>query len=114
MNKITTNSQLLTTEPKKTKTKQITRTGTESQIWRSSGRLTVGREKEENGGKDTGNKKRKWQVQNRQGDVKNSIGNEEAKEHICMILGHELSGEIAGGKGTTKGRGAKGEKLGQL
>ena len=31
-----------------------------------------------NGGKCTGNKKRKWQVQNRQGEVKNSIGNGEA------------------------------------
>ena len=37
-NKITTNSQLSTIEPKtktKTKTKQPTRTGTESQKWRS-------------------------------------------------------------------------------
>ena len=25
-------------------------------------------------------------------EVKNSIGNEEAKELICMINGHELSG----------------------
>ena len=38
--KMTTNSQLLTTEPKKQKqkqTKQTTRTGTESQKWRSHG-----------------------------------------------------------------------------
>ena len=36
---MTTNSQLSTTEPKKmkTKTKQTTRTVTESQIWRSHG-----------------------------------------------------------------------------
>ena len=33
----------------------------------------------DNGGKCTGNKKHNWQVQNRQGDVKNSIGNGEAK-----------------------------------
>ena len=42
--KMTTNSQLLTTEPK-TKQKQIkqtTRTGTESQKWRSQGGLSVG------------------------------------------------------------------------
>ena len=40
-NKMTTNSQLSTTEPKKTKTKtqQTTRTGTESQKWRSHGGL---------------------------------------------------------------------------
>ena len=35
----------------------------------------MGKGREENGGKDTGNKKHKWQVQNRQGEVKNSIGN---------------------------------------
>ena len=44
--KITTNSQLLTTEPKKKKpqkqTEQTTRTGTESQKWRSHGGLSVG------------------------------------------------------------------------
>ena len=40
--------------------------------------------------KGTGNKKHKWQVQNRQGEVKNSIGNGEAKELICMTHGHEL------------------------
>ena len=34
----------------------------------------------ENGGKDTGNKKHNWQVQNRQGKVKNSMGKGEAKE----------------------------------
>ena len=40
---MTTNSQLLTTTPKtKTKTKQTTRTGTESQKWRSHGGLSVG------------------------------------------------------------------------
>ena len=36
----------------------------------------------ENGGKDTGNKKHKWQVQNRQREVKNNIGNGETKELI--------------------------------
>ena len=43
--KITTNSQLSTTEPKKQKqkqTKQTTRTGTESQKWRSHGGLSTG------------------------------------------------------------------------
>ena len=45
----------------------------------------------EYGGKDTGNKKHKLQVQNRQGEVKNSIGNVEAKELKYMTHGHELS-----------------------
>ena len=52
MNSImTTNSQLSTTELKKKKTKQTTRTGTEPQKWRSQGGLSVGRQWEENGGK---------------------------------------------------------------
>ena len=41
--------------------------------------------------KGTGNKQHKWQVENRQGEGKNSIGNVEAKELICMTHGHELS-----------------------
>ena len=63
---MTTNSQLSTTEPKKNQkqyqkqTKQTTRTGTESQKWRSHGGLSVGRGRGENGGKGTGNKKHKW------------------------------------------------------
>ena len=58
--KMTIYSQLSTTEPKnKTKkTKQTTRTGTESQKSRSHGGLSAGRG--ENGGKRTGNKKHKW------------------------------------------------------
>ena len=44
--KMTTNSQLSIAESKKTKTKttkQTTRTGTESQKWRSDGGLPVGK-----------------------------------------------------------------------
>ena len=53
--KITTNSQLSTTEPKKQKqTKQTTRTGTESQKWRSHGGLSVGRQRERIGEKVQG------------------------------------------------------------
>ena len=40
--------------------------------------------------KGTGNKKHKRLVQNRQGKVKNSIGNGETKELICVTDGHEL------------------------
>ena len=48
--KITINSQLSTTEPKKQKqTKQTTRTGTESQKWRSHGGLSAGRQRGVNG-----------------------------------------------------------------
>ena len=65
--KMTTNSQLSITESKKQKqkqkqTKQTTRTGTESQKWRSHGGLSAGRVRgwEEKGGKCTGNKKHQW------------------------------------------------------
>ena len=37
-------------------------------------------------------------VQNRQGEVKNSIGNEEAKELICVAHGHELRGRLLDGR----------------
>ena len=60
--KMTTNSQLSANEPKKikertimkTKTKQTTRTGTESEKWRSHGGLSVGRGKMDNGEKVEG------------------------------------------------------------
>ena len=52
---MTTNSQLSTTDPKKQKqTKQTTRTGTESQKWRSHGGLSVGRQRERIGEKVQG------------------------------------------------------------
>ena len=60
---MTTNSQLSKTEHKTQKQKQIkqiTRTGTESQKWRSHGGLSVGMGRGENGGKGTGNKQHKW------------------------------------------------------
>ena len=47
------------------------------------------------GRKGTGNKHKCW-AQDRQGEVKNSIGSGEAKELICMTHGHELG---VGGKG---------------
>ena len=64
---MTTNSQLSTSEPKKikerkttkTKTKQITRTGTESEKWTSHGGFSVGRGRGGMGGKGTG-KKHNW------------------------------------------------------
>ena len=86
-----TNSQLSTTKPKKANNKQqTTGIGTESQKWRSHGGLSVGIGSGENEGKGTRNKKHKWQVQNRQGEVKNSMENGEAKELIPVTHGHEL------------------------
>ena len=63
MNSImTTNLQLnlKKTIPKQNQPKQTTRTGTESQKWRSHGGLSVGWRRGENGGQG---KKHKWQVQ---------------------------------------------------
>ena len=58
--KITINSQLSTTEPKKQKqTKQTTGTGTESQKWTSHGGLLEGWGGGRMG-KGTGSKKHKW------------------------------------------------------
>ena len=75
------NCKMTTNEPKK-QTKQTSRTGTESQKWRSCEGLAVGKGRRENGEKGTGNKKYKQQVQNRQGDVRDSMGNGKAEELI--------------------------------
>ena len=45
------------------------------------------------------------------GDVKNSIGNGEAKELTCMTHGHELRGGLLKGRGVPGG-GGKGGKIG--
>ena len=46
----------------------------------------------ERGGKGTDNKQHKLQVENRQGEGKNSVENVEAKELISVTHGHELQG----------------------
>ena len=48
-------------------------------------------------------------MQKRQGEVKNSIENGEAKELICMTHGHELRGELPEGMWGTWWKVAKGE-----
>ena len=64
-------------------------------------RVISGERKGENGEKGTANKKYKWSVQNRRGEVKNSMGNGKAKELICRTHGHELSwGNTGGREGT--------------
>ena len=64
-------------------------------------------------GKGTENKQHKWQVEYRQGEVKNSIGNVEAKELIYMTHGHELKAEC-GWEGVCRAERNKGEGMGQL
>ena len=58
--KMKRNLQLSITEPKKPKTKQTTRTVTESQKGRSHEGLSVAEWEGKRSGKDTGNKKHKW------------------------------------------------------
>ena len=54
--------------------------------------------------------------ENRQGVVKNSKGNREARELLCMMHGHELRGcgMLDGGGLQGRGRGKGRKKLGQL
>ena len=75
-------------------------------MWRGWGQV-------DNRGKCRGNKKHNWQVQNRQGEVKNSIGNGEAKELICTTQEHELREEMLVGWGC-RAEGNKGRRMGQL
>ena len=51
-----------------------------------------------------------WQVENRQGEVKISMENGEAKELICMTYRYELRCRIAAGREDAGWRGIKGRK----
>ena len=108
---MTTNSQLSTTKPKKNKNK-LSKQLEQEQNHRNGDHVEGywGEEWEKNGGKSTGNKKHKWQVQNRQGQVKNSIGNGEAEELICATHGYELRGGGVGGRRGAGQRGINGGK----
>ena len=107
---MTTNSQLSTTEPNKTKTKtkQTTRTGTEPEKQRSHGGLSAGSGRERMGEKVEGRRSinGKYKID---GEVKNSMGNGEAKEIIYMT--HEPRWGNDGGGGY-KVEGNKEEKFG--
>ena len=49
-------------------------------------------------------------MENRQGEGKNSVGNVEAKELICMTHGHELLGWNVGGREWAGWSGVRGGK----
>ena len=97
---MTANSQLLTTTPKTKREANYANSQNrkESQKQRSHGGLSAGEWERERGGKGTENKQHKWQVENRQGEGKNSVENVEAKELINMTHGHELQREKVGGR----------------
>ena len=63
-------------------------------------------------GNSAGIKKNNLWLQSRQEEVKNSIGNEEAKELICTIHGHELRGRDRWREGGYWVEGGKGGKIG--
>ena len=95
--KMATNSQLSTTESIKKKNpkqnKKLSKQLEQEQNHRNGDHMEgyhQGKGEEEKGGKGAGKKKHKWQVQNRQEEVKNSMGNGEAKELIYTTHGHEL------------------------
>ena len=70
----------------------------------------MGRWSGERGGKDSGNKKHKWEVKT-DGEVENSVENVEAKEPICPTHGHELRW---GGMLVGVGCRAEGNKVGEV
>ena len=53
-------------------------------------------------------------MENRQSKAKNSTGNVESKELICMTRGHELKGRKCGWEGVCRVEGNKGGEMGQL
>ena len=73
----------------------------------------MGGGKKKIGNKVQGIRSTDWQVQHRQGDVKNSRGNREAKELICMTHRHELRRILLEGMGLS-GRGGQRGKTGTI
>ena len=53
-------------------------------------------------------------MENRQGEGKNSVGNVEAKELICMTHGHELQGGGDEKGGVCRMEWSEGGEMGQL
>ena len=105
---MTTNSQvLLTTEPKQTN--KQSKPLEQEENHRNGDHLEGYQQgKRKSRGKGTGIRKHNWNVQNRQGNVKNSIENGETKELIYMTYGHELR-ELLEGRSVPDGRGQRGK-----
>ena len=90
---MTTNSNLSIIEPKKTKNEnknELSKKLEQKQIHRNRDHMEGYQWGGGGGewGKGTGYKKHKWQVQSRQEEVKNGMGNGETKELICTTHGH--------------------------
>ena len=111
---MTTDSQLSTTEPKNKNKSKLSKQLEQEQNHRNGDQMEDYQWGEEGGnrGKGTGHKKHKWQEQNRQGVVKNSTGNGEAKEFICTAHRHELRGRGFWWEAGFRAEEDKGEKNG--
>ena len=79
---MTTNSQLSTTVPKQKQKQELSKQLEQEQNHRNGDHVEGYQQGEGEGNrrKGTRNKKHKWQVENRQEVIKNSMGNGEAKE----------------------------------
>ena len=110
--KMTNNYQQLNLRNKNKLSKQVEQEQNHRNVILFTWWVISGTGLEENGGKGMGNKKHKWQVQNKQGEVKNSIGNGEAKELVCRAHGHELKGWECWWEGCSEWRELRGEKKG--
>ena len=88
---MTANSQLLqpNLKQKQKQTKQTTRTGTEPQKWSSHGGLSAVREEGRKEERVQGIRSINDSYKIDRVEVKNSMGNGEAKELICMTHRHE-------------------------
>ena len=110
-------SQLLITEPKKNKNK-LSKQLEQEQNHRNGDHIEgygQGGGEGRMGGTVQGIRSLNGRYKIRQGTVKNSIGNGEAKELICTTYVHELSGGIAGGREWSGRKGIKErKKMGQL
>ena len=96
-----------------TETKQTTRTGTESQKWRSHGGLSVGMRGGRKGEKVQGIRSINGRYKIDRGRLRiGNGGNGEAKECIGMTHGHELRGGMLVGGWVQDGGRIKGRKNG--
>ena len=96
---MTANSQLLTTIPKTKNKSKLSKPLEQEQNHRNGDHMEGYQQRCGRWGEGTENKQHKWQVENRQGEGKNSVGNVEAKELICVTHGHELQWGNVGGRG---------------
>ena len=109
--KMTTNSQLSTTELKKNP-KQTTRTGAESQKWRSHGGLSVGKGKGEKGEKVQGIRSIIGRYKVDKGRLRIIQEMEKPKNLHVLPMNMNEGGGNAGGNWGARHRSLRGEKNG--